>query len=193
MTCLLLLVFGILPPVATEIPHEITAHGQTRVDDYYWLNNIEDPAVLEYLEAENLYADSMMADSYELIETIVMELLDRMPEDVASIPYYRNDYWYWSEYRPDQDYSVNMRRRHPEGEAQVLLDENIYAERHDYFSIELLSVSPDNRTMVWAYDTTGGHWNTLVFSDIHTGDTLDIVWNASGDLAWAGVQLKNVG
>ena len=44
-----------------------------------------------------------------------------------------------------------------------------------------------------AYDTTGGHWNTLVFSDIHTGDTLDIVWNASGDLAWAGVQLKNVG
>lgn len=185
MSFLILLVLGILPPVAAEVPHEITVHGQTRVDDFYWLNDIDDPAVLEYLEAENLYADSMMAGSEELIETIVMELLDRMPEDEASVPYYRNGYWYWHEYRPNQDYSVNMRRRHPDGEAEVLLDENIFAERYDYFSVALLSISPDNRTMAWAYDTTGGHWNTLVFEDIHTGDTLGIVHNASGDLAWA--------
>lgn len=185
MFCLLLLVFGILPPVANEIPFEITTHGHTRVDDYYWLRNIDDPAVLDYLKAENLYADSMMAASDELIETIVMELLDRISEDEASIPYYRNGYWYWYEYRPDLDYSVNMRRRHPDGEPVVLLDENIHAGGHDYFQVELLSVSPDNRTMAWAYDTTGGHWNTLIFTDIHTGDTLGVVRNASGDLAWA--------
>lgn len=185
MVVLILFVFGILPPVATEIPHEITAHGQTRIDDYYWMKNFDDPAVLEYLEAENLYADSIMAGSDDLIETIVEELLDRMPEDEASIPYYRNGYWYWYEYRPGQDYSVNMRRRHPDGDPEILLNENIYAEGHNYFCIELLSVSPDNRTMAWAYDTTGGHWNTLIFTDIHTGDTLGTVRNASGDLAWA--------
>lgn len=185
MICLLLLVFGILPPVATEVHHEISAHGQTRVDDFYWLNNLEDPAVLDYLESENLYAGSMMAASDALIESIVMELMERMPEDEASVPYYRNDYWYWYEYRPDQDYSVNMRRRHPDGEAIILLDENVYAEKFEYFGVELLSVSPDNNTLAWAYDTTGGHWNTLLFTDIHTGDTLDIVHNASGDLAWA--------
>ena len=185
MSFLVFLVLGILPPVAAEVPHEITVHGQTRVDDFYWLNDLHDPAVLDYLEAENTYADSMMAGSEELIETIVMELLDRMPEDEAEVPYYRNGYWYWYEYRPNQDYSVNMRRRHPDGEAEVLLDENIVAERYDYFSVELLSISPDNRTMAWAYDTTGGHWNTLVFTDLHTGDTLGIVHNASGDLAWA--------
>ncbi len=185
MTALVFLIFGLLPPVAAEIPHETTTHGHTRADDYYWLNNIDDPAVFAYLAAENEYADSMMAGSEELIETIVMELMERMPADEASVPYFRNGYWYWYEYRPDQDYSVNMRRRHPDGEAEVLLDENIYAEMHDYFSVELLSVSPDNKTMAWAYDTTGGHWNTLVFSDIETGDTLGIVTNASGDLAWA--------
>jgi len=185
MFFLLSVVSGLLPPVAPEIPHEITAHGHTRVDDYYWLGNIENQAVLDYLEAENLYADSMMASSDDLIETIVMELLDRISEDEASIPYYRNGYWYRYEYRPGQDYSVNMRRRHPDGEPEVLLDENIHAEGHDYFEVELLSVSPDNRTMAWAYDTTGGHWNTLIFTDIHTGDTLGMVRNASGNLAWA--------
>lgn len=182
---LMLFVLGILPPVANEVPHDITVHGQTRIDDFYWLNNIEDPAVLEYLEAENLYADSIMAKLDPFVETIVMELLDRMPEDEASIPYYRNGYWYWYEYLPDQDYSVNMRRSHPDGEPEILLDENIYGEKHEYFNVELISVSPDNKTLAWAYDTTGGHWNTLIFTDILSGDTLDIVWNASGDLAWA--------
>lgn len=175
----------LMPPAAAEIPHEITAHGHTRVDDFYWMSNLEDPAVLEYLQAENAYTDSVMAGSSELIETIVMELMERMPEDEASVPYFRNGYWYWYEYLPDQEYSVNMRRGHPDGDVEVLLDENTYGLRHDYFSVELLSVSPDNRTIAWAYDTTGGHWNTLIFQDIPTGDTLDIVTNASGDLAWA--------
>ncbi len=185
MIGLLLVITGLIAPVAEEIPYEITAHGQTRIDNYYWLNDIENPQVIEYLEAENLYADSIMANSDQLIETIVMEMLGRMPEDEASVPYYRNGYWYWYQYRPDEDYSVNMRRRHPDGEAEVLLDENTYAVDHEYFSVELLSISPDNRTMAWAYDTTGGHWNTLIFTDINSGDTLDIVSNASGDLAWA--------
>ncbi|MCD6588463.1 MAG: S9 family peptidase [Candidatus Fermentibacteraceae bacterium] len=185
MYCLLLALSGLVPPVAAEIPYTITTHGHSRVDDYYWLNNIEDPAVMEYLEAENLYADSMMAGSDDLIETIVSELMERIPRNDSSVPYYRNGYWYWSEYLPDKDYSVDMRRLDPGGEPEVLFDENIYGEKYDYFNLELMSVSPDNRTLAWAFDTTGGHWDTLVFTDIHTGDTLDIVHNASGDLAWA--------
>jgi oligopeptidase B len=185
MYCLLLVLSGLLPPVASEIPHAITALGHTRTDDYYWLNNIDDPAVMEYLEAENLYADSVMAGSADLIETIVGELMERIPENESSVPYYRNGYWYWSEYPQNSDYSVNMRRRNPVGEPEVLLDENIYGDMYDYFSVELLSVSPDNTTLAMAFDTTGGHWDTLVFTDIHTGDTLDIVHNSSGDLAWA--------
>jgi oligopeptidase B len=185
MHCLLAILLGILPPVATEIPFEITTREHTRTDDYYWLRNIDDPLVMEYLQAENLYTDSMMASSESLIETIVLEMLGRIPADETSVPYYRNGYWYWYEYLPDQDYSINLRRRDPGGEPEVLLDENTQAEGHEYFQVEMFSVSPDNHTMAWAYDTTGGHWNTLVFQDIETGDTLDVIWNASGDFAWA--------
>jgi oligopeptidase B len=185
MTCLFLALCGLLPPVAAEIPHAITAHGHTRIDDYYWLNNADDPAVIDYLEAENLYADSIMAGCTDLTETIVSELMERIPRNESSVPYYRNGYWYWYEYPENCEYSVNMWKKDPDGEPEVLLDENMYGERYDYFSVELMSVSPDNGILAWAYDTTGGHWNTLVFTDIHTGYTLDTVHNASGDLAWA--------
>ncbi|PIE52234.1 oligopeptidase B [Candidatus Fermentibacteria bacterium] len=185
MNLIVLFLALVLPPEATEIPHEITAHGQTRVDDFYWMNNIEDPAVLEYLQAENEYTDSLMAGSSELIETIAMEITNRMRTDEASVPYYRNDYWYWYEYLPEQEYAINMRKAHPDGEPEILLNENIYSKSHDYFSVETISVSPDNRTVAWAYDTTGGHWNTLVFQDISSGDTLDIINGCAGTVAWA--------
>ncbi len=172
-------------PAPAEIPHEITFHGHTRVDDFYWLRNIEDPAVTDYLLAENTYTDSIMARSRELMDTILEELIERIPEDESSVPYYRNGWWYWYEYPPGADYAVNMRRTHPDGEPLVLLDENSYGDLYGYFDVGMISVSPDNRTLAWAYDTTGGHWYTLVFQDIHTGDTLDVINNASGDLAWA--------
>jgi len=184
MAALIALLLGLLPPSAAQIPFEITAHGQTRTDSFYWLRDIENPAVMEYLRAENAWTDSVMAGSSELIETIVSELIERIPEDETSVPYYRNGYWYWYEFLPDNDYAVNMRRKDPDGGPEVLLDENIYGNAHDYFAVEMISVSPDNGTLAWAYDTTGGHWNTLVFQDIRSGDTLDVIWNCSGDLAW---------
>mgnify|MGYP006279405613 FL=1 len=176
---------ALVPPRAPTEPHEITAHGHTRVDEYYWLRDLRDTAVVEYLEAENLYTDSVMGGYEGLIDTLVSEMRGRIPDLDSSVPYYRNGYWYWYEYGEGQDYAVNMRRRHPGGEPEVLLDENVHAEGRPYFMVETMSPSPDNGTLAWAYDTTGGHWNTLVFTDIQTGDVLDRIHNASGDLAWA--------
>lgn len=181
----LLLLVSLQPPAAKTVPFEITVHGHTRVDDYYWMRSQEDPAVTEYLEAENRYADSVMGLNGGLIDTLAAEMRSRIPELDSSVPYYRNGYWYWHEYRDEEDYAVNMRRAHPDGEEEILLDENRYAEGRDYFMVEEMIVSPDNSILAWAYDTTGGHWNTLVFQDIRTGGILDSVHNASGDLAWA--------
>ncbi|MBN2586780.1 MAG: S9 family peptidase [Candidatus Fermentibacteraceae bacterium] len=180
-----LVIVSMQPPAAERIPFEITAHGDTRVDCYYWLRDQEDPAVLEYLHAENGYTDSVMGQYAGLMDTLVAEMRARIPELDASVPYYRNGYWYWYEYREGEDYAVNMRAAHPGGEPQVLLDENVPASGKDYFMVEAMSVSPDNSVLAWAYDTTGGHWNTLVFQDIRTGDVLDTIHNCSGDLAWA--------
>ncbi|MCK5115857.1 MAG: S9 family peptidase [Candidatus Aegiribacteria sp.] len=179
------LLLSLQPPIADIVPHEITAHGHTRIDNYYWLRDIENPAVIEYLEAENDYADSMLAEYTSLIDTLVMEMRERISEEDSSVPYYRNGYWYWHEYREGDDYSVNMRRRHPDGEPEILLDENVHAAGREYFQVEAMSVSPDNTILAWAFDTTGGHWNTLVFQDIQTGQRLDNIHNASGDIAWA--------
>lgn len=181
----MLLLVSLQPPAADRIPFEITAHGHTRVDNYYWLRDIENPDVMEYLRAENAYADSFM-EAYEgLMDTLISEMRSRIPDLDSSVPYYRNGYWYWHEYREDLDYAVNMRRAHPDGEPEILLDENVYAEGRDYFMVETMSVSPDNTVLAWAYDTTGGHWNTMVFQDIRTGAVLDEIHNSSGDIAWA--------
>ena len=182
---LTLLLISLQPPVADIVPHEITAHGHTRTDNYYWLRDIENHAVIEYLEAENTFADSMLAEYAELIDTLVMEMRERITVEDSSVPYYRNGYWYWHEYHEGDEYSVNMRRRHPDGEPEILLDENIPAAGREYFQVEAISVSPDNTVLAWAFDTTGGHWNTLVFQDIQTGQRLDNIHNASGNIAWA--------
>lgn len=181
----LLSVLCLLPPAPREEPHEITAHGHVRTDDFYWMMNRDDPDLIPYLEAENAYTDSVMASSSVLIDTIIEELLGRIPGDESSVPWYRNGYWYWYEYLPGLDYSVNMRMEHPSGEPEVLLDENLFAADYDYFAVEMLSVSPDNRLVAWAYDTTGGHWNTTVVQEIETGDSLNIIPNTSGDFAWS--------
>ncbi|MEN8207860.1 MAG: S9 family peptidase [Candidatus Fermentibacteria bacterium] len=185
MKLITLLLISFQPPAADIVPHEITAHGHTRIDNYYWLRDIENPAVIEYLEAENAYADSMLNEYTALIDTLVMEMRERINDEDSSVPYYRNGYWYWHEYREGDEYSVNMRRQHPDGEPEILLDENIHAAGREYFQVEAMSVSPDNTTLAWAFDTTGGHWNTLVFQDIQTGQRLDHIQNASGDIAWA--------
>jgi len=180
-----LILISMQPPLADIVPHEITAHGHTRLDNYYWLRNIDDPAVVEYLEAENAWCDSILNGQTALIDSLVMEMRGRICEEDASVPYFRNDFWYWHEYREGDDYSVNMRRRHPDGEPEILLDENVPAAGREYFRVEQISVSPDNSILAWAFDTTGGHWNTMIFEDIETGQILDRIHNASGDIAWA--------
>ncbi len=173
------------PPVAQRIPHEITAHGDTRVDNYYWIRDIDDPAVMDYLQAENAYTDSVMGTHEVLIDTLMNEIRSRIPQQDSTVPYYRNGYWYWQEYRDGDDYPVHMRRSDPDGEPRVILDENVQAAGRDYYMVEELSVSPDNSTLAWAFDTTGGHWDTIMFQDIGSGAILDEIHNASGDIAWA--------
>jgi oligopeptidase B len=185
MKLIMFILFALQPPVAEIVPYEITTHGHTRIDNYYWLRDIQNPAVMEYLEAENAYSDSILSEYTPLIDTLITEMRERISEDDASVPCFRNGYWYWHEYREGDEYSVNMRREHPDGEAKILLDENVHAAGREYFRVETTSISPDNSILAWAFDTTGGHWNTFVFQDIQTGQVLDNIYNASGDIAWA--------
>ena len=127
-----------LPPVAERRPHTVEAHGQRRVDDYYWLrdDDREDPAVLAYLEAENAYVDASLAPLADLRETLFRELKGRMRQDDESVPYRDGDWIYQSRYRRELEHPIYLRQRAIGGAAQeVMLDVNELAAGHQYYEI----------------------------------------------------------
>jgi len=83
------------PPVATVTPHQLEIHGDVRVDDYYWLRDREDPAVIAYLEAENEYTHAVLAHTEGLQESLYQEIVGRIKQDDDSVPYKKEKYFYY--------------------------------------------------------------------------------------------------
>lgn len=176
------------PPRAEKRPRELTAHGHTRVDDYYWLNDREDPAVIAYLEAENAYKDSVLAQQEALRGGLFAEIVARIKPDDESVPYVDNGYLYSQRYAEGQEHPVYLRRAGgAEGAEEMLLDVNVLAEPYDYYAVSTRAVSPDNRLLVYAEDTLSRRIYTLRFKDLTTGETLpDRLENTAGNVVWAG-------
>ena len=174
-------------PRAAVKPHELTAHGETRVDDYYWLREREDPEVIAYLEAENEYTEAVMASTATLRDELYEEMRGRIDEDDTSVPYLFNGYSYWTRFDEGSEYPVHLRRRDVEGaEDEVLLDVNLVAEGHPFTSVRSRQVSPDNRWMAWAVDHQGRRKYDLQFRDLETGEDLEeVLEDVTGNLAWA--------
>ena len=119
-------------------PHELTLHGQTRIDEYYWLrdDSRSDPQVLAYLEAENEYFDQMMAHTKGLQETLYKEMTSRLDPDDSSVPVLIDDYWYYYRYEPGKEYPIHARRKGSmDASEEVLVDGNQRAEGHEFYSL----------------------------------------------------------
>ena len=102
------------PPLAERAPKALTAHGETRTDDYYWLrdDSRKEPKVLDYLKAENRYTEQMMAPYQKLRATLYQEMLGRMNPDDRSVPYQLNGYRYQESYAAGKDFALYQRRAH---------------------------------------------------------------------------------
>ncbi len=176
------------PPSARREPHVLTAHGDDRRDDWYWLRDRDDPEVIAYLEAENAYADTMLAPLNPLRERIFDEIKARVQETDESAPVAESGWEYTSRTFEGSQYAVHYRRLRGEGpeRARVVLDENGLAEGHDYFALGGFEVTPDHATLAYSVDVTGGERYTLRFRDIATGEELpDTVDDVTYGLAWA--------
>ncbi|MBN1944516.1 MAG: S9 family peptidase [Bradymonadales bacterium] len=175
------------PPVAPRIPHVQSIHGVELTDDYYWLRERDNPAVMAYLEAENAYTDAMMAHTEELQETLYQEMLGRIQETDLSAPYRKDDYWYYTRTEEGQAYSLFCRRQGSlEGPEEVLLDQNALAEGQEYLEVGFLEVSPDHRWLAYGVDTTGSELYTAVFKELESGQELEqTIENVSYSLVWA--------
>ena len=178
-----------LPPVAERRPHTVEAHGQRRVDDYYWLrdDDREDPAVLAYLEAENAYVDASLAPLADLRETLFRELKGRMRQDDESVPYRDGDWIYQSRYRRELEHPIYLRQRAIGGAAQeVMLDVNELAAGHQYYEIGALAVSEDGRLLAYTDDSVSREEYVVRVRDLESGATLpDEITGNDASVVWA--------
>ena len=175
-------------PVAERHPVSLEAHGDVRVDDWFWLRDKEDPAVIAHLEAENAYTAAVTAGSLALQEALYDEMVARIQETDLSVPVRKGPWLYYSRSVEGSSYGIHCRRPAdgPDDAEQVLLDENALAEGHDYFALGNFGISPDHRWLVYSTDTTGGERYTMRFRDLSTGDeSAESIDDTSYGSAWA--------
>jgi oligopeptidase B len=177
------------PPVAAVRPHAVnSAHG-ARSDPFYWLRDDErtDPEVLAYLAAENAYRESCMAEVKPFENALYEEIVARLKQDDASVPYAKRGYWYYSRFESGKEHPIFARRKgSPDAPEEILLDANLLAQRHEYYQIGALEISPDSNWLAYCEDTVGRRQYTLRFKNLATAETLDeSIPDIESDLAWA--------
>lgn len=179
------------PPTASKIPKELSMHDDVRVDNYYWLNERENPQVIEYLAAENEYTDSVLAPVKDFQNALFLEMKSRIKEDDQSVPYKKNGYYYLYRYEQGKEYPIFSRKKESlAGEEEVMLDVNQLAEGHDFFQIGRRSVSPNNKILAYGQDTVSRRLYTLLFKNLETGEKLeDAIANTTGSAVWANDNL----
>jgi oligopeptidase B len=178
------------PPTAEQRAFTVEApHGAVRDDAYYWLrdDSRKDPAMLDYLTAENAYADAVMAPLEPFEDALYDELVARLKQDDSSVPYRYKRYWYYTRYQEGQEYPIHARRfGDMEAAEEVMLDVNALAEGYEYYAVANYAVSPDETLLAYLEDTTGRRQYTLRILDLIAGKTLALsITGLSGSLAWS--------
>ena len=176
-----------VPPVAPASPAVTTIHGESRIDEYAWLRDRDDPRVLAYLEAENAYTQSVMRRTEGLQERLYQEMRGRIKETDLSVPTREDGWLYYTRTESGGQYPIFCRRRdQPDGPEEVLLDQNLLAAGHAYFRLGAFEVSPDHRLLAYSVDTSGAEEFTLVVKDLATGELFpETIGNTSPTVAWA--------
>ncbi len=167
-----------LPPIARKDHKETHLHGVTLADDYAWLRDKETPEVTAYLEAENAYAEAVMAPLDGLREKLNQEMLSHMKQTDVSVPYRDGDWWYYTRTEEGLQYAISCRKPGlaagpaPDAVENVILDGNELAKGHAFFSVGDSDITDDGRWLAYTTDTTGFRQYTLRIKDLETGETL---------------------
>ncbi|RYU79044.1 S9 family peptidase [Hymenobacter persicinus] len=175
------------PPVAAPKPKALVSPFGTRTDNYYWLNQPQDPEVLDYLRAENAYFEQQMAPVKDLQEALFQEIKSRIQEQDESVPYRENGYYYYVRYEEGGEYPIYCRKPGSlSAPEQVLLNANELAAGHAYYQIGGFEVSDDNAVLAYSEDTVSRRLYTLRFRNLVTGEQYpEQIPNTSGNAVWA--------
>ena len=186
------------PPDVAKKPHEMTIHGDTRVDDYYWMRLTDEQKsaeekdshtqeVVDYIDAENDYTESRLKHTKKFQDKLFDEIVGRIKKDDESVPYLDNGYFYYTRYEKGKEYAIHCRKKESlDSKEEILLDENVLAKGHDYFAVGGLDVSPDNQWMSYGVDLVSRRIYTIHFKNLVTGEVLEqTIPNSTGSVAWA--------
>jgi oligopeptidase B len=174
------------PPVARRIAKVDALHGEVRDDPYFWLREKTNPAVMEYLEAENAWTTSGMKHTEALQDALYHELLARIKETDFTVPHRKDGWWYYTRTESGKSYPIYCRRRGTlSAPEQVYLDQNVLAQEKKFHALGGMEVSPDGQWLLYLEDTTAFREYTLYVQDLARAqvvDRIDHVWNGT---AWA--------
>ena len=174
-------------PKAKKVKKELTAHGHTRVDNYYWLNDREDLEVISYLDEENAYTETVLKHTEEFQESLFDEIVGRIKQTDESVPYKRNGYFYYTRYEEGKEYPIHCRKKESmEADEEIMLNVNEMAEGYNYYSVSGLNVSPDNKLLAFGVDTVSRRQYDIHYKNLETGEILENkIPNTTGGGAWA--------
>ena len=175
------------PPVAKIIPHSLEIHGHPRVDNYYWLNDRENPEVIDYLNKENEYYNALTADTKDFQKELFEEMKARIKEDDQSVPYLYNGYYYITRFEIGQNYPIYSRKKESlSAKEEILFDGNEFAKGKPFFQLGGLSISPDNTMALFSFDCVGRRIYTIQIKNLLTNEILsDTIENVTGSAVWA--------
>jgi len=174
-------------PLAKQIPKNLTIHDDVRVDEFYWLNDRENPEVIDYLNKENDYYNAHTAHTKDFQVSLFEEMKSRIKEDDSSVPYKYNGYWYITKFEKGKDYPIYIRKKESlTASEELLFDCNEMAKGHSYFRLVGLNISPNNHMISYGIDTTGRRQYKLQIKDLKTDKVFkEEISNTTGGSTWA--------
>ncbi|MBK5284258.1 MAG: oligopeptidase B, partial [Bacteroidia bacterium] len=175
------------PPVAEKKPFEIVAkHGKKRTDNYHWLKEREDTAVINYLTTENEYCDTMLAHTKAFQEKLFNEMKARIKEDDSSVPYKLDDYYYYSRVVEGGEYPIYCRKKNSlDAPEEIIADGNELGKGKSFLNF-FPEVSEDHRFVCVAMDTMGRNFYSIRIKNLETEEWLDeIISDTRGDIVWS--------
>jgi len=175
------------PPVANKIPKELSIHDHTRIDNYYWLNDRNDPEVIKYLKEENKYTEEGLSHTKKFQEKLYKEIIGRIKEDDNSVPYFLNGYYYYTKYTKGNNYPFHCRKKESiENEEEILLNVNELAKDHNFYEVGDLAISSNNKLLGFSEDLVSRRIYTIRFKNLERDEWLkDKIEGTSGGFCWA--------
>ena len=178
---------SIIYPKADKNPISFKKFDDLRIDNYYWLNERENPKVIDYLERENDYYEKMTAHTKDFQNELFKEIKSKIKEEYESVPYFINGYWYVTKYKKNKDYPLYIRNKDSvNAKEEILFDCNVLAKDHEYFNLSNIQISPNNKYAAFSIDTVSRRLYTIKIKNLETGEIYDDeINNSSGSFVWA--------